>query len=32
MLEEYRKFLNNNIIEKLQYIFFMIMIYWLYFK
>lgn len=27
MLEEYRKFLNNNIIEKLQYIFFIIMIY-----
>lgn len=27
MLDEYRKFLNNNIIEKLQYIFFMIMIY-----
>lgn len=27
MLEEYRKFLNNNIVEKLQYIFFIIMIY-----
>lgn len=27
MLEEYKKFLNNNVIEKLQYIFFIILFY-----